>query len=786
MNPDSAQPGWVPLTLLGDRFAANCAALATRRPGLADLLRNHVPSRPYLVRPLADAVHLGVLVDANASADSTYAEASRDASGRGEVRPMAHPLLPAAARSVAAKLCPTGQCTVPLLVVGEDMGWLWNSLYALPCHTPAAPGHRPPLYFLVRDVERLWAMLHVQDWATLLADERVRLFVGHDALDQFRTSLTGDVASPWPRLSVTVDPTLWPVGTTIDGLLQAAGTTLNGRFDQLERQIAADHAGRTASSLAALYGASPEAKRTRGGAAGLPVGGREDFVGPASSRPLNVLGITSRYTTFLQYSMRDWLAAFERLGHRTRLVIERADHESNGPVAFAEACAAFKPDLVVCIDHFRSRLGGLPANVPVAMWVQDALPHLFAPAAGAAQGPRDYCLGFGRLKMVQEFGYPADRYMPAVVGLDERRFLPRELSPTASPLSAAERERFGGEVTFIGHASVPADVIVSDEVKSAGASSPTGRVLASTYDQLRAVYDAGGTVTEPIAVRRMVERALADTHVAAPPAQLQNIVDLFTLRVNNALFRHQSLLWLAETGVDLRLWGRGWERHPQLKRFARGVADNEQQLPLIYQASAINLQVTPHGAVHQRLMEGLAAGGFFLIRHCRGDVLEREFRTIHAWCQEAGVTTDAELRRLAPPAVRAALARAAETLQYDPLTDGDVTASATSGVNGTNTDTRREPFVDQLRASHDDGYIRSAGTVWGDDYDAVAYRSAAELRAKVAHYLANPDERKRTAAAMRQVVLDRFTYTATTRRLLAFMASDLARQAERETGARAA
>jgi hypothetical protein len=772
LNADPAQPGWVPLTLLRDRFAANCAALGTRRPGLADLLRGLAPGRPYFVRPRAERVDLGV---GDASGEVAAGEPAT------EVRPLAHPLPPAVARQTAAALCPSGFCTVPLLVVGEDVGWLWNALYALPCQVPTAPGHRPPLFFLIRDLERLWVMLHVQDWAALLADARVRLFVGHDAVDQFRLSLAEDAACPWPRLSVTVDPALWPAGLTIDGLLQDAGATVAGRFAALQRQLAADHAGRSAASLAALYAppalAAPHlaaqhlAQPARGGAAGL-----SGPVSPAvpSPRPLNVLGITSRYTTFLQYSMRDWLAAFERLGHRTQLVIEQADHEIAGPVAAATAAAAFPPDLVVCIDHFRKELGGLPAEVPVAMWVQDALPNLFAPAGGAAQGPRDYCLGFGRLKMVDEFGYPADRYMPAVVGLDERRFLPRPLSP-------AEQDRFGGEVAFVSHASEPADAIIQNQINQAGGpSSPAGRLLSAAFDALRAVYDAGGAVTEPIAVRRLVERAMADTGTSGSAEQVNAIVDLFVLRVNNALFRHQSLQWVADMGVDLRLWGRGWETHPTLKRFARGVADNAGQLPLIYQASAINLQVTPHGAVHQRLMEGLAAGGFFLIRHCPGDELEREFQTIHAWCASAGVTTDADLRRLAPPTVRAAIARAAQTFQYDPLTDGGGTTANTAAAG------RRESFVSQLRASHDDGYIRSAGTVWGDDYDAVAYRSADELRAKVSRYLADADDRRRVAASMRQVVLDRFTYTATTRRLLAFMATDLTRQAKAEVPKNAA
>ena len=37
-----------------------------------------------------------------------------------------------------------------------------------------------------------------------------------------------------------------------------------------------------------------------------------------NGEPLRILGATSRYTTFLQYSMRDWLAGLDALGMRPK------------------------------------------------------------------------------------------------------------------------------------------------------------------------------------------------------------------------------------------------------------------------------------------------------------------------------------------------------------------------------------------------------------------------------------------------------------------------------------
>lgn len=711
MTAAPSQSAWTPLALLKHRFTANVNALATRYPAVADELRNLGPSTTYFVQSFSNGIRVG-------TGDSIDL-----------VQPLPHPLPPAAAENLNRKLYPGGKCTGAVLITGEDLGWLWNSLYQLSCDVPAAPSHRPPLFFLMRSVERLWVILHLQEWQQLLADARVRLFVGDDAFLAFRRSLIDDAMCPPPKQSVTIDTGLWPAGMTIDSILADTHVGQTHRLAQLNQKLELIYAGATTDVLAGKY---------------------------RSSQPLKILGFTSRYTTFLQYSMRDWLAAFERLGHSTRLVIESADHEAPNNLAIADACAQFQPDLVVMIDHFRAETSGVPPQVPVAMWVQDALPNLFTAKAGAAQSERDYALGFAKLKMVEEFGYPAQRYMPAVVALNEQRFEPRTLS-------AAERATFGCEVSFVSHASTPADAMLSGELKRLN-SAQANRLLGRIFDELRSIYDGGGMVTEPIVIRRIAERAMLETSTTLPDEQMPALMDLFTQRINNALFRHQSLCWLAETGVNLHLYGRGWENHPTLHRFARGVADNVNQLATIYQASKISLQVTPHGAVHQRTFEALAAGGFVLMRYCPGDALEREFRSVWQWCVENRIASDDELRRRATAPIAQRLACIAGMLELDPL-EGE------------------QSFIEVLRSSDNCGYIRSAGAVWGDDYDAVCYRSADELRTKVAHFLANDGERAARAASMRRPVLERFTYTATTRRLFEFIGADLAASSRRKAAA---
>ncbi len=692
---------WTPLTALSSRFAANVRAFGGRCPELAKALGEFSPRQTYYILPTAEAIQLGV--------------------GNGlSVTPLPHSVPAAQATNILRQLYPSATCHQPVLVVGEDMGWLWNGIYQLPCQTPAVPGHRPPLFFLIKEIERLWVILHVHDWRTLLADERVRLFVGDGAMAEFRQSLIGDHACPWPRLSVRVDPTLWDGVPALEEILEEATVKTNEEFLRLTEQFRLTAPATSAEAIASHF---------------------------RSGRPLKILGITSRFTTFLQYSMRDWLASFERLGHRTRLVIESHDHHFCNSMSTAAACAEFGPDLVVIIDHYRRELGGIPENIPVVMWVQDALPTIFCRKAGMEQGPLDYAMGFSRLRMVHEFGYPAARHMPAVIGCDEERFQPRKLS-------AGELVEFGCEVAFVSHASTPADVLLKAAIDRSN-SPEAGRLLGAIFDEMRGEYEAGRIVTESIRIREMCERAMQATKTTLPQSEMPKLIDLFSHQINNALFRHQSLKWAADMGVNLRLYGRGWEKHPWFARYARGVADNATQLSLIYQASRISLQISPHGAAHQRVMEGLACGGFFLMRLCSGDVMERRYQEIWKWCISNNINDDTELRKCGEPHIVAAITEVAEILQYDPFA-GD------------------HPFIEGLRASAQAGYIDSAGTIWDEDYDAVAYRSADELRAKITRFLSDEPERRRVAESMREVVLNRFTYLATSRRLLNFIADDLA------------
>jgi hypothetical protein len=566
----------------------------------------------------------------------------------------------------------------------------------------------------MRDLERFWVILHIQDWGKMLADNRLRLYAGENCVEQFRASLIEQVMCRWPKFSVEIDRNIWPEGASFQSYYSEAVTRQNAELNRLQEQMERVYRDFSSQQL-------PELIR--------------------SGRTLRVMGITSRYTSFIQYSMRDWLAAFEKLGHQTKLLMETADHELPNNLAVASACAEFRPDLVVSIDHFREEFMGIPAKVPAVMWVQDRMPTIYATEAGQQQGRLDYTIGYSMLELTQQFGYPASRFLPTMMAVNESRFVPRELT-------ADEIARYGCEVSFVSNATMSADEVMR-EVKTQ--QSPLGaKFLDEVYARFRGIYDAGGSITSGDLMRTIIVQTAADMKVNT---EIDSALNLFTHRVNNSLFRHQVIRWVAEMGVDLHLYGKGWENHPEFAKYAKGIADNQTQLPTIYQASKINLQVTPFGAVHQRLLDGLCAGGFFLLKSIVADELELILREMDHWCRQRNIRSGAEMVARQDAALQKLTRRYAELDGVNPLSKPDY-------------------YFGALGECALSGYTRTANTLW-ENSERVTFTTREQLQSQIRHFLAHPEQRREIARSMRQRVLETHTYQSITRRLLKFISDDL-------------
>ena len=179
-------------------------------------------------------------------------------------------------------------------------------------------------------------------------------------------------------------------------------------------------------------------------------------------------------------------------------------------------------------------------------------------------------------------------------------------------------------------------------------------------------------------------------------------------------------------------------------------------LAKIYRATKINLQATPHGAVHQRMLEGLASGGFFLIRSVPGDMVGKIYQPLWEWCVREGIESDEQLLQRATPEVMKILGEFQRTVGLDPFR-------------------LSMRLMEDMRLFADLDFAQSAAAVW-PEYPEVAFDSRASLQQKVRHYLGRSDLRQSIAVSMRKKVLETATYGAVNRKMIEFIAKNLTKR----------
>ncbi len=221
---------------------------------------------------------------------------------------------------------------------------------------------------------------------------------------------------------------------------------------------------------------------------------------------------------------------------------------------------------------------------------------------------------------------------------------------------------------------------------------------------------------------------------------------LFFDHLNGVMFQHQMLAWLSDCEFQLHLYGHGWHEHPTLSRFARGRIESDAMRLAIYRASRINLAASVNGAVDGRVSEGIGTAGFFLLRFCPADVIERIFPPLWEFCSQRSITSGAQLREQATPPIAALLDFLSHTIGMDALQAWP-------------------DLITTLREAADAGYANSAAAIW-PEYPAIAFGSRDELIGKISRYLYDGPERQRLAEEMRRQLVGRFEHVRVNRQVL--------------------
>ncbi|MCH8966505.1 MAG: glycosyltransferase family 1 protein [Planctomycetes bacterium] len=708
--------GRVAWSSLQKRFDGNVARLYERYPSLRvhDKVFRSIPRTLELYR----------------TSDDQWQVATRLRAGAGAgVRSAVRRWLPDLrnAKKLAAEVQlghdPAALFCGPYLVMADRFGLLLDRVYE--GTEKMFLTFSPRIYLVEPDPLLLGVTLFISESIDRYCDERVSLFVGSNAAEELLDFLRRRQDRTLPEFLLCGRSPSWLP-------FQQACDAIRSQGESRAREALETFAG-----VEGYYASLPDDHWKR----------RFE-----SGEPLRVLGFTSRFTTYLQYSMRDCKAAFERLGHRFELLIEQNDHDLLPSNRNAQAVAALKPDLIFVIDHLRYEFPyTLPANVPFVCWIQDQLPNLTSKQAGQSLGPLDYCIAPEVDQFVRHYDYPSDQGMRWTMATNDRLYSAERLSdPKLAPYRC--------DISFVSNQSKLPRVFHAERLKMLPDSDDV-RLLAEHLFQAieREMIERPGTAGVRSAMT-LLEKMQQEIGVSLPTLQIKDAMTRFYIHpLTELMYRQTAMEWVADycdrSGRTLHLYGNGWEEHPRFAKYARGFAKNGEELRAIYQASSINLQITSYGAIHQRLLDGLAAGGFFLIRYCPTDTIREVTQTLLEVVEQYDIQTN--------------MAYCAE--DYPILTQAWRDLQELHGETGACDTVLIHPGeLDRLRALAAGDFRLVARAVF-DRYDDVVFRSADEFARMADHYLQDAETREEIANSMRKTVLERFTYDALVRDLLSFI-----------------
>ena len=620
-----------------------------------------------------------------------------------------------------------GTVLAPFLVEGVGMGWLLPRLHAATQRTYLA--YSPAIFVVEPNLRALAVALRLHDWTEVLADERVYVFGGPHGWEQWRELMGRDNMLATPPAAMTL--MAWPGSPP-------------GRGEQVRQEVAGERERKEKEVIEVVtstYGPRDLAWWSRRYAAG-------------AGDPLRVLVVTSRFTTFLQHSARDLQAAFERAGWRTRLLIEPHDHALLSRKTYMEAFAEYRPDLAIIIDHHRQEYADrFPRNVPYVCWVQDDLPPLFEATVGPRMHEFDFTIGYGLARCVLRGGYPRSRFMPCRMAVDMAKFAPR---PGEGP-----DESLRCDVAFVSNHSEPPEAL-HDRLRAKSGHPQLAALMDAFYEQTRPLmtsprFNAGFNLDE---LWRQVE---AETGLSLPAGPVRDrLMSIYIRPLADRTIRHATLTWIADwaeaTGRTLHLYGRGWEQHGRFKRYAHGEAAHGEHMARIARNAAINLHAGSSLALHQRVLETLAAGGFVMVRFHPLDFLPAGHESLRRFLVERDVREPTRIPYDELPADIAAGLRRRLALMGQPPTDTiEITAEYLLERDPRSNDDRRYDLADQAF----------------DGFERITFDGPEAFVERAEYFLKRPEERQEIVRKMQASVRELFTYDALVGRIVAFVRNGL-------------
>ncbi len=326
-----------------------------------------------------------------------------------------------------------------------------------------------------------------------------------------------------------------------------------------------------------------------------------------------ILFLTSRFTTVLQYHIRDCRKAAQKIGLETELIIEGGDIFGMNNSVFVSIINSFRPDIVFCIDHFRFEYGNaFPKEIAWISWVQDPVYEVMNSHTPAKLGKRDFVLNhFISWKDFKKVGYPSEALLDAPIPASADIYKVYELSKE-------EYDKFACDICFVCHAS-DVDTHIKDLIMQLGFEGEDAQeIFRCIYKEYqRYVYKTGKFFYSREYFEQFLDIFFTEYFGEKGKSHLtvfqKYLADDMYLWYNQRVFRQTLVDWLLDAGfTNIKLWGNGWKDNKKYQAYAMGPAQNGEMLSKIYQASKIVIGNNIMTTAAARVWETMLSGGFYL------------------------------------------------------------------------------------------------------------------------------------------------------------------------------
>ena len=270
---------------------------------------------------------------------------------------------------------------------------------------------------------------------------------------------------------------------------------------------------------------------------------------------------------------------------------------------------AFRPDIVFMIDHFRYEQKWLPDNVLFASWIQDPLPHVISRENTKLIGYKDFVLNlFFSWSTFKELGYPAEQVIDMPLLINDTLYKKYEIS-------SQEYNDFHADVCIVSNSGYPQiglDAIFT-YLKDQGFEAVIVKALQEAYEDIyvRIFEDTmpyGLSSVDDILMTHFKNNGLNYSE-----EQLQSFNSKFNYDVVHRIYRSVPAEWIIQEGIDnVKIWGKEWVHHTELKHYAQGPAKNGEPLSRILNCSKIMVGTNHSSSTHPRIFEATLSNCLYI------------------------------------------------------------------------------------------------------------------------------------------------------------------------------